>query len=395
MFIIDFVVIVSVGYLAFYVAYIFLLYLAHFFVRKHGDPFDEQPSIRFAILIPAHNEQLLIKYLLDSIKELDYPREKVTAYVIADNCTDATAKIATECGMVALERFNKAEAGKGQALSWALTKIDRETYDACLVIDADGLIDRAALLYLDAAIKNGKEIIQCRNDISNPDCNWFTRLQDVSRTIWNEIYLPTKASFGFTSPLVGNGMCFSKRILTDYGWDSFSVGEDWEYYAKIILGGEKVSFAYKARVYQRESSSLKQATPQRMRWSGGRFAIAWKYGTRLFYEGISERNLLKFEASFSLVFPNPSMGININMLLLFAAVIFPIHLKGFFVALLAVFALIQLLIFVSGVAYTKDRLKKLGAIVIAPLFLVWKMGIDVISIFGAGRKKWVRTERKL
>jgi len=187
-----------------------------------------------------------------------------------------------------------------------------------------------------------------RNDISNPDSNWFTRLQDVSRTIWNEIYLPTKETFGLTAPLVGNGMCFSKRGLSDYGWDAFSVGEDWESYAKIILGGEKVSFVYRARVCQRESSSLKQATPQRMRWSGGRFAIAWKYGTKLFYEGIVENNLLKFEASFSLASPNPSMGININMLLFFAAVIFPIHFKGFFVTVLAIFALIQLLIFVQG-----------------------------------------------
>jgi hypothetical protein len=58
-------------------------------------------------------------------------------------------------------------------------------------------------------------------------------------------------------------------------------------------------------------------------------------------------------------------------------------------------ALAQLGVFLIGIAYTQKRLSKLLAIFVAPAFLAWKIGIDALSILGVGRKKWIRTERKL
>jgi hypothetical protein len=48
-----------------------------------------------------------------------------------------------------------------------------------------------------------------------------------------------------------------------------------------------------------------------------------------------------------------------------------------------------------GIVYTEKKFKKLLSIFIAPVFLAWKMGIDVISTIGIGKKEWVRTQRKL
>jgi cellulose synthase/poly-beta-1,6-N-acetylglucosamine synthase-like glycosyltransferase len=252
-----------------------------------------------------------------------------------------------------------------------------------------------ALRYLDNMIQAEKQVIQCYNGVGNPDDSWFTRLLDVSRTIGNEIYHPAKQKLGLSSYLMGNGMCFTTEILGKYGWDAFTVGEDWEYYAKLVQNGEIIGFARDARVYHRESASLKQATSQRIRWSSGRFAIAWKYGFRLLLEGLAERNIVKFDAALPLLLPNPSLGMNITLIGLVASLTLPVGYKGALAVWFLALGLIQTGIFIVGVFYTRNKLNKFMSIFVAPAFLIWKMGIDALSALGMGRKKWVRTERKI
>ena len=60
----------------------------------------ESPATRhrIAILIAARNEEAVIGQLLDSVRAQNYPAELLDAYVVADNCTDATAVIARAHG---------------------------------------------------------------------------------------------------------------------------------------------------------------------------------------------------------------------------------------------------------------------------------------------------------
>src|SRR6516225_6399603 len=62
---------------------------------KAPSPPEAKPKHRFAVLIPAHNEENEISKALDSCNALDYPKEMFRVYVIADNCSDSTAEIAT------------------------------------------------------------------------------------------------------------------------------------------------------------------------------------------------------------------------------------------------------------------------------------------------------------
>ena len=200
---------------------------------------------------------------------------------------------------------------------------------------------------------------------------------------------------GLSSQLIGTGMCFATGVLKRFGWDAFTIGEDCEYYAKLIQNGETVGFDWSAKVYHQESSSLKQATSQRMRWSSGRFAVAWKYGFPLLSRGVVERNAVKFDAGLSLILPNPSLGMNVTLVCLLISVLENGGRIGVLSAWFVLLALAQFGVFAIGVLYTKNKGAKFLAIFIAPVFLAWKMGIDALSILGVGRKKWKRTERKL
>ena len=75
---------------------------------------------KYAVVIPARNEEPVIKNLINSIKKQDYPSELVTIFVIADNCTDNTAKVARENGAICYEHFNPDERTKGFALKYGL-----------------------------------------------------------------------------------------------------------------------------------------------------------------------------------------------------------------------------------------------------------------------------------
>ena len=77
------------------------------------------PQTTFALLIPAHNEEVIVGTLLESLSQLTYPKEQYQIYLIADNCTDKTAELARQFkGVQVYERFNQEQRGKGYALSW-------------------------------------------------------------------------------------------------------------------------------------------------------------------------------------------------------------------------------------------------------------------------------------
>lgn len=382
-------------YVGGYLSYTLFLLLANYFIREKPAHITS-PEKTFVIIIPAHNEEMFLGRLLSSLKAQDYPAEFFYIVVVADNCTDNTARIAAEFKVNTLQRFDKERVGKGFAIKYAIDNMPITKYDAIFIVDSDSILEKSGLKKLDIALREGNSIIQCYNGVLNPDSSWFSRLMSVSRTISNEIMEPAKEKLHLSSHLMGNGMCFHKDIVRQYGWDSFSVGEDWEYYVKIINQGVRVAYAKNVRVYHQESSSLKQATSQRIRWSSGRFAIIWKYGLKLFFSGIAKKDLFKVDASLPLILPNPSMAMNLTVIgFILSLFIYDNFIGKFFFFFFSVFMLLSFLIFLSGVMLTEDKLASLLSLFFAPVFLTWKMAIDLFSLFGIGRKKWIRTKRNI
>jgi hypothetical protein len=112
-------------------------------------------------------------------------------------------------------------------------------------------------------------------------------------------------------------------------------------------------------------------------------------------QGLPERNVVKLAAGVAFILPNPSLGMNLTLLCLAVALAtLPVN-GGVLAVWFFLLAMAQLGIFVLGVFYTRNRVSKFLAIFIAPAFLAWKLGIDALSVLGVGRKRWIRTERRL
>ena len=91
---------------------------------------------KFMDIIPAHNEEAVIGNLLESLQNQDYPKDLYDIYVIADNCTDNTAKIARDLGAIVYERFDSTKKTKGYAIQWFLAqKLKEELTNDALVIN--------------------------------------------------------------------------------------------------------------------------------------------------------------------------------------------------------------------------------------------------------------------
>ena len=130
--------------LAAMLAYKAVYYAIGFLFTRKFKPANK--NHKYGILIAARNEEVVIGNLLDSINKQDYPSELLTVFVVADNCTDNTAKIAREHGAICYERFDETKKTKGFALQFLFENIEKDfgikSFEGCFIFDADNLLNR-------------------------------------------------------------------------------------------------------------------------------------------------------------------------------------------------------------------------------------------------------------
>lgn len=112
-----------VPYINYIFAVIFILCVGYQFIyifvpfRKGGRKLKTKKMYHYAVLIPARNEEKVIPHLIASIKGQTYPSDMIDIFVIADNCTDNTAKAALEAGASAfISGITKSWWGKAMPL---------------------------------------------------------------------------------------------------------------------------------------------------------------------------------------------------------------------------------------------------------------------------------------
>ncbi|MGL5354496.1 MAG: glycosyltransferase family 2 protein, partial [Clostridium sp.] len=149
--------------------------LAIFGLKRKEEKKSYNAEKRFAMLVAAHNEEVVIGNLVESLKKQKYPKEMFDIFVIADNCSDNTAKIAREYGANVYERFNNEQKGKGYALEWMFAKIFKmnKKYDAIAVFDADNLVSPNWIKEMNSKMCEGYKVVQGYIDSKNPNDSWI------------------------------------------------------------------------------------------------------------------------------------------------------------------------------------------------------------------------------
>ena len=142
----------------------------------NADP-AEAERFRLAVVIPAHNEELLIGQCVQSLA--DASAAQVTTYVIAHNCTDQTAVRAAAAGAQVLV-LNDTVGGKGVALDYGFTHALAGGADGVLVVDADSVVSPNLTAVVAARLAAGAAALQCRYQVANAAGNPRTRLSALA-----------------------------------------------------------------------------------------------------------------------------------------------------------------------------------------------------------------------
>src|SRR5215471_14708654 len=92
------------------------LWLLTVFSGRMPAPKYRLPRRRFAIVVPAHDEEAGIAATVKNLLGIAYPKEMFSVVVVADNCSDRTSALAEEAGARVLVRQDENLRGKGYAL---------------------------------------------------------------------------------------------------------------------------------------------------------------------------------------------------------------------------------------------------------------------------------------
>lgn len=343
-------------------------------------------------LIPAHDEQLLIRACVRSLLAQDYPTERCKVVVVADNCRDETARLARAEGARVLERHDLDRPGKPHALAWAIEQLGDDEVDAFVVIDADSEVapDYAAQL---ARCGNLRDVAtQTYFGISNEYETWLTRLAGLLMRLRYDYQFLLKARAGLNVPLTGNGMVLGRELLRRRPWAAFSVTEDWELYAEYTARGELITFAPKARLTSQEARSTAQSASQRQRWQAGRREVRrqWSPAIRS-AQNISRAQ--KLDAHLELYWPSPALHVAMAMAFSGAAAVGGASLPVWGTAL--ALALGEMGLGLGAIVTRHPQpLRTLSALLWAPGYTVWRLGIAVQARWSRrARSDWVRTKR--
>ena len=229
---------------------------------------------KIAVIIPARDEENVISGILAALKEQSYPSHLIYPVVIADNCTDGTAEVATSLGARVYERSSKDKVGKGYALEYALLMLDRDFgegfFDAYIVFDADNIPKDNFITEINKVFSSGYDVVTCYRNSKNFADSWLS----AGAAVWflrESKYLNgSRARIGACPQVSGTGFLFSRRIKDEIGgWPYHTLTEDYEFTCDSVIKGRRFGYCESAEFYDEQTATFRESWYQRLRWCKG------------------------------------------------------------------------------------------------------------------------------
>lgn len=239
-------------------------------LRKSPLKYNEKFTPFISILIPCHNEAVVIKDTIENILDVDYKNYEII--VIDDRSTDNTKDVLKEIEkkydkVKILIRDKNAYPGKSAVLNDAVKIAKGEAY---LVFDADARIKPDFIKKLLTKFED-EDIgaVQARKIIINANQNFLTACQ------YNEYVMDTHLQIGRDAvkgavELRGNGELIKKKALEDIGgWNNETITDDLDMSTRLHIKGWDIRFVQDACVYEEGVITFSALIRQRRRWVEG------------------------------------------------------------------------------------------------------------------------------
>lgn len=253
--------------------------------RKRAPEPDEWPGV--SILVPAHNEEIVMAGTLDSLLHLDYPRERMEIIVIDDSSTDRTRRVIEH--MMATDRRLKLVAippglggrGKSHALNHGARYARHELV---AVYDADNAPEPQSLRMLVAELLVDEQLAATVGKVRtlNRATNLLTRCINIEFISFQWIIQAGRwRLFGLAS-LPGTNYVIRREALARVGgWDAGAIADDAELTVRLGQEGYQVKFVPYAVTWEPEPQHWGVWLRQRLRWARGGTYVVRKFLPRL------------------------------------------------------------------------------------------------------------------
>jgi len=285
------VIILKITYWILYVSilvilsYEIVLFILSFFAKPVSNSLSRKR--KFLILIPAFRESEVLFSTINSIKKLNFPADLFDAVLINDECDEKViSKLKEEIKIldVNLSSHSKIESLK-KAID--LTK----GYDFIVILDADNLVHPDFLFEINNSISDKTKVIQGLRLPKNLNST-FEKIDAMTDFVYNQIDRIIPSRLGLTGTISGSGFA----IRTDLFQELIPIintkgGFDKILQSELLLRNIPVEVCSNAIVFDEKTMTAKSYSKQRTRWLYYHFYNSFKYGLKLFFTGIINRNL--------------------------------------------------------------------------------------------------------
>ena len=240
-----------------------------------GSEKSVDPVRQLALLLPGHNEELIIAQTIQSA--LVAGQDIKDIYVVNDASTDRTSKIAT--ALLGKDHvLNVKRSGKALAVNKAIKKFKIEKRYVWLhVADADSIFSPDYFRHYKSKLDAMKYAVAV-GFVQSLQGNWISTYRALTYTFSQHISRRIQSKLGMISVFPGPITCFRTDILRQLEMDGASLTEDFDMTLQVHrkqLG--KIVFIPKAVNYTQDPQTLSDFCKQNMRWQRGFFQGVRKY----------------------------------------------------------------------------------------------------------------------
>jgi cellulose synthase/poly-beta-1,6-N-acetylglucosamine synthase-like glycosyltransferase len=354
-----------------------MLAVASWFYRKRRT--SAATRIRFLVLIPAHNEELVIGEALSAI--MAQRRLGDDVLVVADRCTDRTAEIARSFDALVLERGPDEPAGRAAARQAGLEYARVRKWDAVVMLDADSVIEPGFFTACERAMVAGVQAVQARSE-SGPGRTWATEASLAAFTLQGITIPRGRDRLGVSVRLRGTGMAIRREVALAHRFRA-PASEDLFFTLDLLLAGVRCRHVDDARLRSQGASTWGAFGGQKVRYEAGRMAAARTYVPALVRRGLRQADAACLEAAWFLVSPPFALAaVSLVFGAALAAAAGAWALTAIFGAALGLLALALL----TGLIQARAGLRTWLALGTAPWYLAWKTVVQLRALASVLRK---------
>jgi cellulose synthase/poly-beta-1,6-N-acetylglucosamine synthase-like glycosyltransferase len=244
---------------------------------------NKTPFPKVSVLIPAHNEEVVIGKTLDAMCQLQYPTHLLEIIVINDNSNDRTGEIveayARRFPFVSVIHTKPPYGGKGK--SGALNiGFAQSTGEVICVYDADNTPEPDAIYWLAMGLQNDPKAgaVVGKFRVINANKNLLTRLINVETITFQWLAQAGRWFWFKMTTIPGTNFAIRRSILDELGgWDHKALSEDTELSFRVYNLGYYIRFFPSAITWEQEPENLKVWWRQRTRWARGNLYVIGKF----------------------------------------------------------------------------------------------------------------------